>query len=159
MAGRPSIYSEDLAFAICQRLAEGESLRSICSAEEMPGKTTILRWLDENAAFRSQYARAREVQADTLADDILEIADDARNDWMERNDKDNAGWIANSEHINRSRLRVDSRKWLAAKLQPKKYGEHLNMDANVNGNMTVLFDDPTIRPDTYERKPHRLNGS
>lgn len=127
--GRPSDYTSETAHLICSRLAEGESLRSICREDDMPDKSTVLRWLDAHPAFRDQYARAREVQADTLADEILEIADDARNDWMQRNHgEDDPGWVANGENIQRSRLRVDSRKWLASKLQPKKYGERLSTE-------------------------------
>lgn len=126
--GRPSDYSPELANAICLRLADGESLRSICRSEEMPDKSTVFRWLDVHPVFCDQYARAREAQADALADEILEIADDARNDWMQRNHEDDPGWVANGEHVQRSRLRIDTRKWIASKLKPKKYGERLSTE-------------------------------
>jgi hypothetical protein len=87
----------------------------------------VFRWLASSEKLRDQYARAREAQADTLFDEILDIADDARNDWMVRRGQDDAGWQANSEHIQRSRLRLDARKWMAGKLQPKKYGEKLEL--------------------------------
>jgi hypothetical protein len=126
--GRPSSFSQTIADAICERLADGESLRAICDDKGMPDKATVFRWLadQKHEAFREQYARARESQADTLADEILTIADDARNDWMERNGGDSAGWSENGEAIRRSQLRIDARKWLAGKLRPKKYGEKLN---------------------------------
>jgi hypothetical protein len=78
-----------------------------------------------NEEFRKQYAHARDAQADTLADEILDIADDATNDWMERKDGEgeSIGWQINGDHVRRSQLRIDSRKWLAAKLAPKKYGD------------------------------------
>ena len=81
--GRPSLYTEALAAKICQRLAEGETLRSVCRDEAMPSKTTLLRWLadERNVDFRDQYAHAREMQADALFDEALEIADDASGDW------------------------------------------------------------------------------
>lgn len=95
----------------------------------MPHVATVLRWLgkDEHAAFREQYARAREAQADVLADESIEIADDATNDWMEVNAADEKGekYRLNGEHVQRSRLRVDTRKWFASKLAPKKYGDKL----------------------------------
>lgn len=128
MAGRPSTYSAEIAAIICERLGEGESLRRICNDEGMPAKSTVMLWLAQHSEFSDQYARARETQADYLAEDLLEIADDARNDWMESNGEDDKGWIANGEHIQRSRLRVDARKWLIAKLAPKKYGDRVTQE-------------------------------
>lgn len=123
MTGRPSIFSDEIALAICARLSDGESLRKICCDDAMPGQTTVYRWLMENEAFREQYACARELQADTLFDEILDIADDASNDWMERHGENNPGWRENGEAIRRSQIRIDSRKWMAGKLRPKKYGD------------------------------------
>lgn len=93
----------------------------------MPGLSTIFRWLGDEAheAFREQYAKARESRADALVEDILEIADDSRNDWVEINDPENPGYRVNGEAIQRSRLRVDTRKWVASKMLPKVYGEKL----------------------------------
>lgn len=123
---RPTDYSAETVATICGRLTEGESLRSICRDEAMPSCASVFLWLQKHPEFSEQYTRAREAQADTLADEILEISDDARNDWMERNrGEDDKGWVANGEHIQRSRLRVDTRKWIASKLKPKKYGDKL----------------------------------
>jgi hypothetical protein len=128
---RPTHFSDDVAGAICARLMDGESLRSICSDPEMPSGTTVFRWLgdDRYSSFREQYARAREAQADAIADEILDIVDDGRNDWMEKLDKDGKpiGWQLNGEAVMRSKLRADSRKWLASKLLPRKYGEKLDV--------------------------------
>lgn len=135
--GRPSTYTEDLCGRICQRLAEGESLRAVCRDDDMPAMSSVFKWLSEYPAFSEQYARAREAQADTLFDDILEIADDARNDWMVRHGDDDAGWQANGEHIQRAKLRVEARKWMAGKLQPKKYGDKVQQDIN----LTVSHED------------------
>ena len=122
--GRPTDYSKNLADEICSRLVEGESLRSICRSDGMPVTGTICRWLTEKPEFKEQYIRARENQADTLADEIIDIADDGSNDWMVRNGKDDDPvWQLNGEHVQRSRLRVDARKWVASKLKPKKYGD------------------------------------
>lgn len=70
-----------------------------------------------------------------MVDDMLDIADDARNDYMAANDPDNPGYKLNGEHINRSRLRVDARKWIAAKLKPKKYGEKVEHEHS--GRLTL----------------------
>lgn len=139
-------YSQDTADTICARIAGGESLRAICEGEGMPDKATVFRWLadDANTAFRDQYARAREMQADTLFDDILEISDDARNDWMERNGDDAEGYELKGEHIQRSRLRVDARKWMAGKLRPKVYGDKVDLSGNVGFTITIAGDDADL---------------
>ena len=104
---------------------QGESLRAICASEGMPDKTTVLDWLAKEKDFSTQYAHAKEVQMDLMAEEILDIADDGTNDWMEKkDDEDNCiGWRENGEAVQRSKLRVDTRKWLMSKLAPKKYGE------------------------------------
>lgn len=106
-------------------------MRTICAEDEMPDKATVFRWLAVNEPFRDQYARAREAQADYYAEEIIEISDDGTNDWMERRSEAekgagvNTGWVLNGEHVQRSRLRVDARKWYASKVAPKKYGDRL----------------------------------
>lgn len=127
VTGRPSGYTEEIADEICERLANGESLRAICAGEGKPSQSMVFRWLQANEGFRERYARAREAQADVLADESIDIADDATNDWMEINAADERGekYRLNGEHVQRSRLRIDTRKWFASKLAPKKYGEKL----------------------------------
>lgn len=71
------------------------------------------------------------------AEEIIEIADDGSNDWMERNDKDNPGFVANGEHIQRSRLRSDNRKWLLSKLAARKYGDKLEHTGPEGGPIQV----------------------
>jgi hypothetical protein len=128
-AGRPTDYTPEIAADICAQIVEGNSLRSICIAENMPDKSTVFRWIAKHEEFRDQYAIAADARSDALVEDILDIADDGSNDWMERNEADNQGWLANGEHLQRSRLRVDTRKWIASKLKPKKYGEKVNLEA------------------------------
>lgn len=98
----------------------------------MPGLSTVFQWFAKHPEFAEQYARAKDAQADTLADEILEIADDARNDWMEIHGENDAGWKANGEHIQRSRVRIDTRKWIASKLKPKKYADRI--DTTLSGD-------------------------
>lgn len=121
-------FSQELFDTICDRIATGESLRSVCKDDAMPNQTTVFKWLANSDILSKQYARAREAQADAIFDEALDIADDSRNDWMERNDPENPGWIANGEHIQRARLRIDTRKWMAGKLRPKTYGDKLEVD-------------------------------
>lgn len=124
---------------ICDRIANGESLRGICDDEGMPACSTVFLWLAEDEAFSEQYARAREAQADAVFDDILTIADDGRNDWMERKNADgqNIGWMENGEALRRSQLRIDARKWMAGKLKPKKYGDKTQMEMSGDADNPV----------------------
>jgi hypothetical protein len=118
--GRPTDYNDAIATVICDRIAEGESLRKICLDDGIPDKATVFRWLAAHEAFRDQYAHAREAQADKMAEEILDIADDGRNDTY----TDDEGEVrTDHDVIARSRLRVDARKWLVSKMAPKKYGD------------------------------------
>ena len=110
-------FTSELADAICERIANGESLRAICRRDDMPAMSSVFKWLTIHSEFADQYARAREAQADALFDEILDIADEEKDD------------------VQRSRLRVDSRKWMAGKLRPKKYGEKL--DVEHSGEMII----------------------
>jgi hypothetical protein len=125
---RSSEYTPEIAAEICSRLAQGNSLRTICEADDMPAASTVFLWLGQQKDFSEQYARAREQQAEALAEEILEIADDAHNDWMERKHGDSVSWVENGEAIQRSKLRVDSRKWLMSKMAPKKYGDKITQE-------------------------------
>lgn len=102
-------------------------MRSVCRDDSMPCARTLFNWMRIYPEFLQQYARAKEESADALSDEMLEIADDGRNDWMKRNAEDDAGWVANGENVQRSRVRIDTRKWLASKLKPKKYGDKVDM--------------------------------
>lgn len=96
----------------------------------MPHESTVRSWaLDDREGFSTQYARAREIGYFSMADELLEVADDGRNDWMERSD-DNGGisWQLNGEHIQRSRLRVDTRKWMLSKALPKVFGDKVTQE-------------------------------
>lgn len=94
----------------------------------MPDRTTVHDWvINDREGFATQYAHAREVGLDEMADEVMDISDDGKNDWMDRNDPENPGYLANGEHQARSRLRVDTRKWYLSKLAPKRYGDKLEL--------------------------------
>lgn len=150
MTGRPSEFTQEKADAICERLADGESLRSICDDDDMPNKSTVFRWLAAHEAFRDQYARARETQADTMADEILDIADDGHNDWMMKRYGDDERWVENGEVLRRSQLRIEARKWLAAKMLPKKYGDKSQMEV-MGANGDAIKHVHTIRREIVKR--------
>ena len=121
--GRPTKYSLELTDIICERLADGESLRAICRADDMPAAASVFKWLRENEIFSEQYAIAKEESADALVEDMLDIADNEASqelvvDGVKRRVKDGAS-------VAHARLRVDTRKWAASKLKPKKYGDRL----------------------------------
>lgn len=140
-------YSEAITDRICSELIGGRSLRSICNDPDMPSVTSVLRWLaDERYAdFRSQYARAREAQADAIFDEILDIADDAANDYMERKLADGStDEVVNNEHIQRSRLRIDARKWMAGKLRPKVYGDKIEHEHSGSMSLTITPEDADL---------------
>lgn len=119
--GRPSTYSVKVADAICERLADGESLRAICRDDAMPSKATVFKWLGQQPKFADQYARAREDQAESLADEIVSISDES--EVVAKYDGEDVTLAMDSTAIARNRLRVDARKWVASKLKPKKYGD------------------------------------
>jgi hypothetical protein len=129
VTGRPSDYSDELAAEICGKLASGKPLTKICAEESMPCESTVYLWLKKQEGFSEMYARAREDQADTLADEMLEIADDSSRDTL----KTEAGEVCNTEYVQRSRLRVDTRKWIASKLKPRKYGDKVEHTGPAGG--------------------------
>jgi hypothetical protein len=118
--GRPSLFTPEIATRICDLLVLGHSLRKICKRAGFPSQTTVLRWLQspEREDFRLQYARARSDQADTLADEIHDIACDK------------------TDPVDHRRLQIDAFKWLAGKLRPKKYGEKLELSGSVGIPLT-----------------------
>lgn len=127
--GRPTKYSLTLTAAICAKLMAGQSLRSICAEDSFPECATVFNWLAKYPEFLEQYTQAREIQADVMADEICDIADDGTNDWMDRQLQNGQTIrVVDHEHIQRSRLRVDARKWVASKLKPKKYGDKVSTE-------------------------------
>lgn len=122
--GRPSLYSPELAANICAQMAEGKSLRTICKADDMPDCSSVFLWLSKYPEFSQYYARAREQRAEAIFEESLEIADDSSSDWIETD----GGPKLNQEHVQRAKLRVDTRKWFVSKLLPKVYGERTAVD-------------------------------
>lgn len=143
-AGRPAMYSQELAAELCARIAEGKSLRSVCRDEDMPSTRTFFRWIKEIEAFRLQYARACEERTEAMAEEILDIVDDGRNDWMEVEKKNGESMIIlDKEAVMRSKLRFEARQWLMSKMKPKRYGDKLDVTSAgeaLKGN-TIIFKD------------------
>ena len=138
--GRPTKHSQALAKKICDLLATGLTLREVCRMDDMPPESTVRQWaLDNQGGFSAQYARAREIGYHSMADELMEISDDGQHDWMERNAEENEGWAANGEHMQRSRLRVDTRKWMLSKALPKIYGEKVDVKHDVSDDLAELL--------------------
>lgn len=119
---RPTIYTEELAQEICDHIADGKSLNKLCKLDNMPERMTIYRWLDANEQFCDKYRAARERQAQSFQDDILDIADDGINDTVidgEGNER------VHHDHIRRSDIRIKTRMWLMERMAPRKYGKYI----------------------------------
>ena len=137
--GRPTLYSLEIALEICDRIADGESLVKICSDAKMPKKTAVYEWLLRHKEFAEIYARAREDQADTLADEIHAISDELPQQIVD--DKGKTRY--DSAYVQWQKNRVDARKWVAAKLKPKKYSDRIahvgdNEADSININVNIF---------------------
>jgi len=122
--GRPTKYSLEWAEQFCARIAEGQSVAEICGRRDQPSQQSVYTWLREDEDFLERYARARDAQADKLFKECLEIADKAT-----------------PENVSVARLQVDTRKWAAARLAPKKYGDRVEHDhkGGVNFQPQILI--------------------
>jgi len=152
---RPTTYTQELADKICEQLALGYSLRTVCKADDMPAIASIFNWFRTKPGFLEQYEKAKQESTDAMAEDLLDIADDGTNDWMERHDKNGncIGWQLNGEHVQRSRLRADTRKWLMAKMKPKKYGDKIDMTTNGKDLPTPILGGLSQQDTIIEIKP------
>lgn len=137
-----SSYTPELAAEICLLVSEGKSLRDIASIDGMPCVATIMNWcnsekINNEYKFLEQYMRAKEDYAEHIAEEIINIADHATNDYMvAQEDGGGIGYKLNGEAIQRSRLRIDTRKWLAGKLKPKRYGD--KSIVGDNGSVSII---------------------
>lgn len=127
--GRPTAYNKEIAEKICNLIASSnKGIVSICKEnEDLPERSTIYNWLNLHKEFMDMYTRAKEDQADYLAEEMIEIADESSNDTMIINKGDSTYEVENKEWVNRSKLRVETRKWIAAKLKPRKYGDKIDL--------------------------------
>jgi hypothetical protein len=129
MAGRPAIpFDQEIADELCERLSTSNKATPTILAElpeaigKTVGLTTLFKWLREEGQFLKDYERAKGEQADFLAEEIIEISDDS---GLDTEVDEDGRVIVKGENIQRSRLRIDARKWVASKLKPKKYGDKI----------------------------------
>ena len=127
--GRPAALTTELKAEICDRVVLGETVRQIAADPRMPAESTIFLTLARDAEFAAEYGRARVIQCYRWEDEIIEIADGTAGDWVTREGHNGTSVkVANQEHIQRSRIRIDARKWLMSKRVPKRYGEKVTQE-------------------------------
>jgi len=133
---------------ICDRIEGGESLRSVLRDDKMPSSQTFFKWIDGDEIKSKQYARATELRANHIFDEMFEIADDGSNDYMQKLKGDEMADVLNSEHVQRSKLRIDTRKWALSKMNPKKYGDSSKVDlTNSDGTLNPAPDLSNLSPE------------
>ena len=143
------MYSEEqkkeIIESIFLNIEDGISTRKAIVNNNI-SSSTFFRWMDDNEELSKQYARACELRAEALLDEMLDIVDDSSQDKT-IDDLDDEIKIEKTNHeaIQRSRLRYDARKWLISKLNPKKYGDKIEVDQNTN--MTISWN----QEKTYEK--------
>lgn len=114
-----STFTQEIFDKICERMADGESLRAICKTKGMPAKRTVLRWVAADDTLAKQYAEAQLMRAEHYFDEIVEIAD-------------------NGTDPAKTRVQVDARKWVLSRMNPKKYGDKMDLTANINGKIESI---------------------
>ena len=140
--GAPTTFNEHIASVICIRIAEGESLRKILRDQGMPAQSTVYDWLLRHPEFAEQYTRAREEQADSLADEIIDIADE-QPEIVAVVDKKTGALIEHKldgAFLQWQKNRIEARKWTAMKLKPKKYGDRVAVEG-VEGGAAIKTED------------------
>lgn len=131
--GKEFTYTREVFEAIIARVATGESVRSICKDEGMPTRDTFFVWLYRDPTLADQYAHAKAISAYADEDELNEISDDGTNDWMEKRNKEGEiiGYQLNGEAVQRSRLRVETRRWLMERRMPTRFGQKVDVNHGV----------------------------
>ena len=137
--GRPPEFTQEIADIICERIAEGESLRSICRDDDMPSCMSVFRWLDNRPDFVSKYARARVLQSETIADKAVDMIENVT-----------------PENAQAERVKLAAIQWIAAKLNPKKYGDKTTIestgpDGGPIQSVGITTSDPVEAAKVYQR--------
>jgi len=127
--GRPSKYSKELTARLCAQLAQGKSLRTVCKPASMPSVATVFNWLGSKPEFVEQYEKAKAESADAMVDEMLDIADDL------------------DEHAQSRRVRIDTRKWIASKLKPKRYGDRITHSGDDEHPLITRIETVIRKPD------------
>ncbi len=129
--GRPTDYTKEIVSAICAELAQGKSLRTVCKADDMPAMSTVFTWLRDHKEFAEQYAQAKEEATEAKLEELDDIGDEAIQASRMVDPK------ASGAIVQAYRLKADNIKWYMSKIKPKKYGDKLDLDAKVDGNLSI----------------------
>lgn len=121
---RPSEYTQEKADKICEQLAQGISLRTVCASKDMPSAVTVFAWMRENDEFLKQYERAKAESSDALNEVILDLGDEAITKSQQVDFK------ASNAVVSAYKLKADNLKWYMSKMKPKKYGDKLDLTTN-----------------------------
>lgn len=138
--GRPSTFTQEAAAEICERLSNGEPLAQICRDDHMPAYRTVSDWRANNEAFSADFARARDDGFDAIATECLEIADDTSGDRKIVGRDGEEREVCDTEFVQRSKLRIETRLKLLAKWDPKRYGD--KVDVNHGGGVSITIAGP-----------------
>lgn len=123
-----TLYTKELAETICERLAAGESLISICRDPNMPSDWTVRKWaLDGVDGFDLAYARARDLGYDRVGDELIALADETRIGTI-TTVKPNGVETKTADMVERARLQIETRKWVLERMLPKKYGNKVQTE-------------------------------
>jgi len=142
---------EEIVTEICMAVADGAVLTDICGPyrpPDYPSRWTFYLWKAQNPEFAKQYDEARVMRVEKHVEETFAIADDGRNDWMDKNDPNNPGYLFNGEHSSRSKLRVSQRNWYAERIVPHIYAPSLALGGNKN--MPPIKQEMRITPGTPE---------
>lgn len=142
--GRPTDYSLEVTGEICTRLACGESLNRICKDPHMPSIDTVYRWLFKHPEFSEKYAQARDDQADTLADEMLLIADTPQVGVIRITKADGKVEVREQDMTQHRTLQIETRKWIAARLKPRKYGNKVQHSGADGGPIIISSSDADL---------------
>jgi hypothetical protein len=132
--GVPSAwYNDHTVSRLVKLIAQGYTLRQIANLKGYPGLTLMLKWYAEKPEFRQKIERAKIELVERFAEDILDIADDAANDYVVKTTGSGKEYkTVDHENVNRSKLRIETRKWLMSKLRPERYGDNMRIDKKVD---------------------------
>lgn len=144
-AGRPKedrAKRQPIIEEVLKGIEQGIPLAEICRRDGFPDRRSIYFWMEDDADFASRFARARELGFDAIAEECFEIADDGTNDWVQRQKQDGSiDEVVNSDHIQRSKLRIETRLKLLAKWDPKRYGERQEIKHSGAVDLTAESDE------------------
>jgi len=139
MVGRPTTYSHKRAQRFLDAIANGATLNDACSSPTSPSRSAIYRWLHKHSEFRNSYDMARAERAQAWAEEIIDIAENTSGDLLPG---PGGGLVQNDAAIQRDRLRVDTRKWLMARSDPKRFGDRQHHEITSTETLALRVEAP-----------------